>query len=107
MSRARSDDPVSLADALARVQAELGLPESSALRALTDRWEELVGPDVAAHARLDAVRDGTAAIVVDSPLWASQLRYLEGDIVDRANALVGAGIVRGIRVRVDPAAGSE
>jgi predicted nucleic acid-binding Zn ribbon protein len=95
-------DPVSIGDALARVQAELGLPRSDALRALTNRWADVVGRDVAAHARLDALRDGMAAIVVDSPLWASQLRYLERDIVDRANALVGSGIVTGIRVRVDP-----
>ena len=101
----QAGDPVSIADALARVQAELGLPRSNVLRALADRWGEVVGADVAAHARLDAVRDRTAAIVVDSPLWASQLRYLEDDIVERANALVGVAIIRGIRVRVDPAAG--
>jgi predicted nucleic acid-binding Zn ribbon protein len=95
-------DPVSLGDALARVQAELGLPHGDALRALADGWDDIVGSDVAAHARLDAVRDETAAIVVDSPLWASQLRYLERDIVDRANALVGSTVVTGIRVRVDP-----
>ncbi|MEX1009010.1 MAG: DUF721 domain-containing protein [Acidimicrobiia bacterium] len=103
----QTGEPVPIADALARVQAELGLPQSSVLRALTDRWDEVVGTDVAAHARLEAVRDGTAAIAVDSPLWASQLRYLESDIVDRANDLVGSGIVRGIRVRVDPSEGSE
>ena len=95
-----------IADALARVQAELGLPPSNALRALADQWDEVVGAEVAAHARLTSVHDGTVAIVVDSPLWASQLRYLEGDIVDRANALAGAGVVSGIRVRVDPGEGS-
>lgn len=106
MTGRQSGEPVPIADALARVQAELGLPQSNALRALTDRWDEVVGVEVAAHARLDAIRDGTVAIVVDSALWASQLRYLEGDIVERANALVGAGVVSGIRVRVDPGEGS-
>ena len=95
-------DPVSIGDALARVQAELGLPQGDAVRALADGWDDVVGRDVAVHARLDALRDGTAAIVVDSPLWASQLRYLERDIVDRANALLGSVVVTGIRVRVDP-----
>ena len=95
-------DPVSIGDALARVQAELGLPQGDALHALTNGWDDVVGRDVAAHARLDALRDGVAAIVVDSPLWASQLRYLERDIVERANALVGSAVVTGIRVRVAP-----
>ncbi len=93
---------MSIADALARVQAELGLPASDALRALTDAWETVVGADVAAHARLDAVRDETISIAVDSTLWATQLRYLEADIVERANDLVGARVVQGIRIRVEP-----
>jgi predicted nucleic acid-binding Zn ribbon protein len=95
---------VSIADALARVQAELGLPETDTLRALTDAWENVVGVDVAAHARLEAVRDETISIAVDGTLWATQLRYLEADIVERANALVGTVVVRGIRVRVEPRA---
>jgi predicted nucleic acid-binding Zn ribbon protein len=99
--RGASPEPVSIADALARVQAELGLPESDALRALTDAWENVVGTEVAAHARLEAVRDETISIAVDGTLWATQLRYLETDIVERANALVGTRAVRGIRVRVE------
>jgi predicted nucleic acid-binding Zn ribbon protein len=98
--RRSGTEPVPIGDALARIQSELGLPNTDVLRALTERWSDVVGEEVAAHARLDAVRDGSAAIVVDGPIWASQLRYLEADIVERANALVGAGVVRGIRVRV-------
>jgi predicted nucleic acid-binding Zn ribbon protein len=96
-----AEEPVSIADALARVQAELGLPETDALRALTNAWATVVGTDVAAHARLDAVRDETISITVDSTLWATQLRYLEADIVERANDLVGSRVVHGIRVRVE------
>ena len=95
---------MSIADALARVQADLGLPETDALRTLTDAWETVVGVDVAAHARLEAVRDETISIVVDGTLWATQLRYLEADIVERANALVGSRVAQGIRVRVEPRA---
>ena len=39
--------------------------------------------------------------MVDGTLWATQLRYLEADIVERANALVGSRVVHGIRVRVE------
>jgi predicted nucleic acid-binding Zn ribbon protein len=95
-------DPTPLSDALARVRDELGLPRSDAVRALSERWRDVVGDDVAAHAQLDAVRDGTAAITVDSPLWATQLRYLEAAIVERATDLVGPDLVVRIRVRVAP-----
>jgi predicted nucleic acid-binding Zn ribbon protein len=97
-----TSEPTPLADALARVRDELGLPDSDAVGVLSERWREVVGDDVAAHARLDAVRDGTAAITVDSPLWATQLRYLEAAIVARAADLVGPDLVVRIRVRVTP-----
>jgi predicted nucleic acid-binding Zn ribbon protein len=99
--RRGGEEPMSIADALARVQAELGLPETDALRTLTDSWVTIVGDDVAAHARLEALRDETISIAVDSTLWATQLRYLETDIVERANALVGSRVVQEIRVRVE------
>ena len=34
---------------------------------LEEQWETVVGADVAAHARLDSVRDGTVTITVDGP----------------------------------------
>jgi len=93
-------DPVSLADALADVSAELGLPAGNPLADLMDHWADVVGADVAGHARLDSVRDGTVTITVDGPIWASQLRYLETTIIERATGLLGAGVVTAVSVRV-------
>jgi predicted nucleic acid-binding Zn ribbon protein len=93
-------DPIPIADALAAVRAELGLPATDAFRALVEGWSDVVGSDVAAHARLDSLHDGTVSVVADSPLWASQLRYLETTIRERANRLVGSDVVHAVRVRV-------
>ena len=90
----------SLGDALERVRGELGLPEPSAFDALVARWDEIVGLDVAAHARLDSVRDGVATVTADSPPWAAQLRYLEAAICERVTAVSGPGVVVSVRVRV-------
>ena len=101
MSRGGSgDEPVQLGDALAAVRAELGLPAGDPLRALTDQWSDIVGDDIAAHAHLDSVRDGTLTITADGPIWASQLRYLEGEIVTRAEAVVGTDVIGSVRIRV-------
>jgi len=78
------------------------LPEPSAFGVLEGRWSEIVGADVAAHARLDSVRDGVATVTADGPVWASQLRFLETAIVDGAAEAVGPGLVRSVRVRVGP-----
>jgi predicted nucleic acid-binding Zn ribbon protein len=96
----RSDEPRPLRDSLAEVSADLGLPEPDALAFLIQEWESLVGPDVAPHCRLTSLRDGVLRVTVDTAPRGTQLRYLEGELVERAASLVGADVVREIRVRV-------
>jgi predicted nucleic acid-binding Zn ribbon protein len=96
----RSDEPRPLRDSLAEVSADLGLPEPDALAVLIQEWESLVGPDVAPHCRLTSLRDGVLRVTVDTAPRGTQLRYLEGELVERAASLVGADIVRKLRVRV-------
>ena len=96
----RSDEPRALRDSLAEVSADLGLPEPDALAFLIQKWESLVGPDVAPHCRLTSLRDGVLRVTVDTAPRGTQLRYLEGELVERATSLVGEDVVRELRVRV-------
>jgi predicted nucleic acid-binding Zn ribbon protein len=96
----RSDEPRPLRDSLAEVSADLGLPEPDALAFLIQEWESLVGPDVAPHCRLTSLRDGVLRVTVDTAPRGTQLRYLEGELVERAASLVGDDVVRELRVRV-------
>ena len=96
----RSDEPRPLRDSLAEVSADLGLPEPDALAFLVHEWESLVGPDVAPHCRLTSLRDGVLRVTVDTAPRGTQLRYLEGELVERAASLVGRDVVRELRVRV-------
>lgn len=96
----RSDEPRPLRDSLAEVSADLGLPEPDALAFLIQEWESLVGRDVAPHCRLTSLRDGVLRVTVDTAPRGTQLRYLEGELVERAASLVGADVVRELRVRV-------
>ena len=100
MARYAGDEPVPLSDALAKVGAEFGLAPSGVHATLDTRWDEVMGADVAVHAQLVSVRDGTLTVSVDDPIWATQLRYLEPAIVTRARALLGPGVVERLRVRV-------
>jgi len=100
-------DPVSIGDAAALVGQELGLAEPLVFTRLVDAWAELVGEVVAAHSRVRAVRNGVIEVAVDSPGWATEIRYLESDLVGRASRLVGEGVVAGIRVTVEgPSSGA-
>lgn len=76
-------EPRPVLASLGRVADRLGLGSPVALGAVFSRWEEIVGPDVAAHARPRTLRDGVLTIVVDQPTWAASLRLLAGDLVSR------------------------
>jgi hypothetical protein len=95
-------EPVSIGDAAALVGDELGLAEPRSFARLVDSWSEVVGDAVAQHSRVRGVRNGVLELVVDAPAWATQLRYLEADLVERASRLVGPGVVSAVRVSVDP-----
>ena len=98
--RPRAHEPMSLRDAVTAVGKQLGMPPPTELSALTDAWPEIVGAAVAAHASVRSVREGVCTIEVDEPGWATQVRYAERQVVERAAACCGPGVVTSIRVVV-------
>ncbi len=95
-------DPIPLADALAALGRDLGVPEPDVVARVVALWQDTVGAVVAAHAQVRSVRDGVCTVTVDAPAWATQLRYLEQGVVDRISATLGAGVVTSVRVVVTP-----
>ena len=95
-------DPTRLADALAAIGNELGLADPRVVGTLAARWSEVVGDAVAGQARLRSLRGDVLTIAVDSGAWATQLRYLQDDMLARIAGIVGAGVVREVRVVVEP-----
>ena len=104
----RDDDPVDpaqrpvrrLRDGLAEVAADLRLDNPDVLAAVLTGWPEVVGEAVAAHARPRTLRQGVLIVEVDSPEWATQLRYLEEELVRRLGRNLRPGVVSGIRAVV-------
>jgi predicted nucleic acid-binding Zn ribbon protein len=95
-------DPRPLGDSLDRISQSLGGPRAASLAAIFEKWETIVGPAVAAHSwPLALVRD-TLTVGVDQPGWATQLTYLETDLVRRIGEVAGADAVRHVRVTVRP-----
>jgi hypothetical protein len=96
----RDDEPLPLRDALAGVGRDLGLPDPNRLTTLLDAWPDMIGPALAPHAHVRSLRDGVLLVAVDAPAFATQVRYLEPDVRAAAARLVGAGVVRSLRVVV-------
>jgi predicted nucleic acid-binding Zn ribbon protein len=85
---------------LDRVTRSLGGPEATVLAAVFGRWEDVVGPAVAAHSWPISVADGILTVAVDQPGWATQLTYLEADLRRRIAEVSGSDVVRRVRVTV-------
>ena len=102
---AGAGEPRAVGDSLDRVARRLGVGRAATLPAVFDRWAELVGEGVAARAVPRALRGTTLVVAVDDPSWATQLRWLEADLLARIGAHVGAGVVTDLELVVRPASG--
>ncbi len=101
-TRDGGNDPKPVATGLDRVVRGLGGPSVETVGGVFGRWAEIVGDNVAAHTRPIAVRGRALHVAVDDPAWAPELRFLEGRILERLEAVVGTGEVDRIEVRVRP-----
>ena len=68
--------------------------------AIVARWEELVGEDVASRCVPVRLVGGLLVVRAESNAWATQVRYLAGEIVRRADEVLRPGLVREVRVTV-------
>lgn len=93
-------DPQPIGEALDAAARRLGSPGVGVLGAIFAHWEDLVGPEVASHACPYRLRAGVLVIEVDQPAWATQLRYLSGDLVRRLGEVAGPDGVREVQIRV-------
>lgn len=99
-ARGDEPDPATLPQLLDSVLAGLGAPEVDAVVAIHEGWATLVGEELAAHAHPLSVEDGCLRVGVDSPAWASHLRWSEREIVARADRLLGPGVVTSVSTRI-------
>lgn len=79
------------------VLRQLGLDRELEVQRLLDAWPELVDAKIAAHTRAVELEKGLLVVVVDSPVWMTQLRFLKGHVLKRIAPRFRAGLVRDIR----------
>lgn len=86
---------------LERVLRSLGAPSADALGSLFEDWAALVGERMAAHVRPLRLSDGTLVLGVDEPGWATQVRWMASDLLERLAEGLGPGVVSDIEVRME------
>ncbi|MDQ6614963.1 MAG: DUF721 domain-containing protein [Actinomycetota bacterium] len=93
-------EPRPVADSLPGLARSLGAPSPSVLGALFERWEEIVGPAIAAHAWPIRVQGGVLRIGVEQPAWATQLAFLGPELVRKVASATGDAAVEKIEMKV-------
>lgn len=92
-------DPRLLAAALDGLVDEQGWTSALSVHGVFGRWDQIVGPEVAAHCRPEAFRDGELTIQTDSTAWATQVRLLAATLLRRLNEELGHDTISKVVVR--------
>jgi predicted nucleic acid-binding Zn ribbon protein len=92
-------DPTPITSSLDAVMRSLKGPGRHQVSGVFGRWEELVGTQIAQHARPVRLDSKVLVIEVDDPAWATQIHLLSMEIRGRLATEVGAD-VESLEVRV-------
>ena len=93
-------DPILLGPALAGLLETQGWTEQAAVGVLMGQWEQIVGPDLAAHVSPETFDPAAGLLTLrcDSTAWATQVTFLIGPLRSKLAAVVGPDVVKAIKV---------
>ncbi len=100
MKPRRKTVPRSIGSLLGPVLADLGLEAASAAFRIAERWDEVVGPEIAKHCRPVEVRKGVLEAVVDSSVWCQQLQMQRPQLLASLREALGEDAPSDLRFRV-------
>ena len=94
-------EPVPISRSLDSIMKSLRGTDRIQIGGVFGRWEDAVGPNVSAHVRPVRLDDGVLVVEADEPAWATQVKFLSGEIISRLAEVAHVKIER-IEVRVGP-----
>ncbi|GAB3182732.1 DNA replication protein DciA [Nesterenkonia halophila] len=92
-------DPSLLGSVVDGLISTRGWTSPVAVGSVIARWEQLVGPEVAAHCTPERFEDGVVDVVCDSTAWATNLKLMQPQLMEVFTRELGRGIVTGLRIR--------
>jgi predicted nucleic acid-binding Zn ribbon protein len=92
-------DPVPISRSLDSIMKSLRGTDRIQIGGVFGRWDDAVGPTVAAHVRPVRLDQGVLTVEADEPAWATQVKFLSGTITSRLAEVAGVHIEH-IEVRV-------
>lgn len=95
-------------DVVPKLMQQLGLADRHWESVLTAEWSELVGADVARHARPGRLYSGVLTIFVKNSVWLHELgRFGKSRIEANLKTRFGPHRIRAVRLQLDPDGGGR
>ena len=92
--------PVSIAEALEGARGTAKIRERMKDWRLWERWDELIGPSIAAHARPTRWQGKALILRVDSSAWMQELSYLKVQLLSKLKEQFPASGIDEIRLEL-------
>ena len=91
----------SLGSIMGSLLKDLGLEERVKVGRLFSLWDEIVGEQVARHARPVEYRRGILVVSVDSSTWLAELsQYMKPEILKKLRSRAGSLVIKDIKFRM-------
>jgi predicted nucleic acid-binding Zn ribbon protein len=91
----------SAGELLPGVLQHMGLDQKRAAAEVGKAWNDLMDPNITAHAQPAGLRNGTLFVNVDSDVWKDEIvRYRRREILERLQHAFGRDVVQRISFRV-------
>ena len=92
--------PQPISSILRPLLKKFGLETQMQTYALIDRWDEVVGYQIASHTLPYQVKFKKLYLYVDSPAWMNQLTFLKEELKNKINREMGEAWVQEIIMRI-------
>jgi predicted nucleic acid-binding Zn ribbon protein len=96
----RDPGPRPIDASLDAVSRRMGLQDSRGQGRLFARWDRIVGEAMAGHVQPVRLDDGVLVVSVDHPAWATQVRLLGDELLDRVADEAGVSRPGKVEVRI-------
>ncbi len=96
----RNGGPRSLENSLNAVASKLGIHDSRGIGHLFADWPTIVGPAMAEHVRPIRIDANCLVVSVDHPAWATQVRRLGDDLLNKVADRTGLTRPERLEVRI-------
>ncbi len=91
---------VTASDALKGAVKRLGLAKKMTRYEVWNRWEEIAGALICAHAAPSRWQGNTLVVAVEHPSWMQELSYLKGQLIARAREEIPSIDIADIRFEI-------